>query len=130
MLLSAPYEKLSDTLTNMQERDLYNSTDSAWKQFLYDHKELIRKKSKRSGYLVEKDLIKYRYSIRRYILEVFDNTGSIELAFRIVNNLPDNVEFEPNLLGTKVYIPSPSYIQELRNEFKTLQAMNNKIDKK
>ena len=130
MLLSAPYEKLSDTLTDMQQRDLYNSTDSSWKQFLYDHKELIRKKSKRSGYLVEKDLIKYRYSIRRYIREVFDNTGSIELAFRIVNNLPDNVEFEPSLLGTKVYIPLPSYIQELRNEFKTLQAMSNKIDQK
>ena len=44
MLLSAPYEKLSDTLTDMQQRDLYNSTDSSWKQFLYDHKELIRKK--------------------------------------------------------------------------------------
>lgn len=130
MLLSAPYEKLSDTLSKMQQRDLYNSTDSSWKQFLYDHKELIRKKSKRSGYLVEKDLIKYRYSIRRYIKEVFDSTGSIELAFRIVNNLPDNVEFEPKLLGTKVYIPLPSYIQELRNEFKTLQAMSKKIDQK
>lgn len=129
MLLSAPYEKFSDTLTSMQQRDIYNSADSSWKQFLYDHKELIRKKSKRSGYLVEKDLIKYRYSIRRYV-KIFDNTGSIELAFRIVNNLPDNVEFEPNLLGTKVYIPLASYIQELRNEFKTLQAMSKKIDQK
>lgn len=128
MLSSAPYSTLSQTFKQMQQRDMYNTADPDWKQFLYDHKELIRAKSKRSGYVVEKDLIKYRYSIRRYICEVFDDTGSIELAFRIVNDLPDDVEFDPNLLGTKFYIPSSSYIQELRNQYKTLQAMSKKLD--
>lgn len=117
----------SDKLTSkiQSNAEAVNIPSTSWLQFLQDHKTYIRNRSS-TVTLTETDLVKYQYRIRRYLTESYGGTY-IELVFRVINNLADDVDFNLNLVGESVYVPPTSLVNELRSSYRTNLSMATKL---
>ena len=113
----------STTIAQQIESDKYLDTDEAWLHYLQDHRSLIKQNSYKMA-INETNLLTCRYRIRKFLR---DNNipDSLELVFRVVNRIANDQMFSEKNLDY-VYIPSASYIEELRKMYRTLKS---KVDK-
>ena len=96
-------------------------TDDAWIQFLQDHYQELKEHSTYIQ-LTEAILYRYRYRISDYLLEQHNLRLGPEQAFRVVNRLHNDMDFNLGLLG--VWVPDISYVTELRHRYSTNIAMS------
>lgn len=106
---------LSDTLLD---------NDRAWIQYLQDHRKLIIDNSTKVG-INEKIMTLYRYRMRKF-LSSFGYEEDLVLAFRIINRIPNDLYFSEKYLDF-VYVPTHTYIVELRKMYITLRSKINKL---
>ena len=109
---------ISNIQYNMNQEILNDSTES-WLQYLRDHRSLIKENS--DHVTIDGETIhKFRYRIRKYLRNINKTYAELELAFRIVNRLNSDRDFNESI--TEVYIPHYNYIVELRKMYITVQS--------
>lgn len=118
------YSYTTDIAKRISNQNLCVSED-AWITFLQDHRYLLRENSN-IIYLTEAIMNRHQYCIRSFLKEQTDEgTANLEQAFRIANKLHSEMEFTIEL--GYVYVPTVSYVTELRNAYTTLQTQLNKL---
>ena len=93
--------------------------DSYFIHFLQDHFEQLRVNSTYFP-LDETTMLRFQYRILDFLTEQKYVLG-IDQAFRIVNRLHNDQEFNTSLTG--VYLPDSTFVSELRRKFVTNKAM-------
>lgn len=114
----------SSYLDTVIASDKTNDTDAAWLHFLQDHYRYLRNNSTIS-YVSESTMLRYAYRIRDYLNDVHGKHSDIELAFRVINHLPNDVDFTTKV--TMLYIPDPQTVRQLYRAFLTQQTKINKL---
>ena len=125
-MISAPFPDTTfkASLEEAQRDDIYNNTDTAWRQFLEDHVPQL-KRNATAIVMDEADMRRFQYRVRDYCEE--KSTRHVELAFRIVNRLGADTDFNSSLVGHTIYVPSTDHVIELHNQYTTNLAMLKKI---
>lgn len=101
-----------------------NDPDYEWIHFLQDHRDLIRSNS-RVVEVNETNMTLYRYRPRKFLANN-ESKEELELAFRVVNRIGDDMSFtEKNY--QYVYIPTYTYIFELRRRYVTLKYQEDEL---
>lgn len=96
----------------------FSSYDQGWIHFLYDHYRYIKERSV-SAEISEATMRIYQYRVRDYLRDYHRNE-ELELAFRIINRLPDDKDF--NYKITLVYVPTMETIQSLYRSYCTYRS--------
>lgn len=105
---------------------LLAQTSDAWVQFLLDHREwLINREKTTVIELTEATMLRYRYRIEDYLDSFPNRYPWMAMAFRVVNRLHSNQDF--NLSLKTVYMPSADDIMILYQKYKVNQAQLRKI---
>ena len=112
-------------INNQIEIEMLNDSDENWIQYLRDHRKLIREHSALVA-LDGETIHKFKYRIRKYLSSINSNYEELALAFRVVNRLNSSCDFNEKL--ETVYLPSLSYITELRKMYITLKSKISKMD--
>lgn len=115
---------MSSELKERLNRETLSLPNDEWIQFLMDHRELIKDHSKVYT-LTEEIMYQYRYRIQDYLVEVHKMQKGMDQAFRIVNRLYNDMDFDLKL--TEVWVPDNGYIRDLRREYQTCQAIKKRI---
>lgn len=113
----------STVIDKLFKRETQNLTDDDWIHFLQDHRDLIKKTSKYLE-LDEQTMYRYRYRIRDFLTNKGYVLGA-EQAFRVVNRLDSDLDFDLTLTG--VWMPDDSFISELRRKYATNLAKQKKM---
>ena len=113
----------SDVLRKLISRESQNLPSEDWIHFLQDHRMLIEQNST-TYTLDEETMLRYRYRIRDFLKEVAGYRSGMEQAFRVVNRLHNDQEFDLRL--TSVFIPNNNFVTELRRMYNTLLARQKK----
>ena len=117
------FTKAIDALTRGR---LTTIPDPKWFQFLLDHDRYISYYPTTKPLLVTETLMtRYAYRVRDYLLDHAD--VSVELAFRIINRLEDDKDFNFSLVGDVLLVPKSDLILELYSQYKTNLAQLKKI---
>jgi len=110
-------------LTMSLYADEFNRRDNDWIIYLQDHRAGLIKNSN-VAFLNEKDMVYYRYRLRKYLQEKH-HLEQFELATMIANRFKTAMDF--NLSTKYLFIPTASYVQDLRSSYKTIQIQLNKL---
>ena len=121
---SSSVTSYSTTIDSYIDQEPLNITDPDWFQFLLDHRQLIRENSI-ENILTEEVMYVHRYRIRKYLKSLKNYSPDLELAFRVVNRLGSNMDF--NLSLQSVYVPDKRYVTELRRKYNTNKSKLNKL---
>ena len=108
---------------HLRERP-FHLTESDWIQFLQDHRILLRQHSTIVS-LTEALMNRYQYCINSFLQENQNTVVGMDQAFRVANKLHSEMEF--TLALGEVYVPSVTYVRELRNKYTTLKAQKNRL---
>lgn len=102
-------------------------TEDDWLQFLYDHREWLANQSGTTTVEIdESTMLKYRYRIEDYLVDILQLPSSLALPFRIINRFCSNLDF--NLKVTSVIVPTNSDVQRLRKQYQVIQTKLKKLD--
>lgn len=117
-------ERWSTWISNRSSKEKNILNDDTWIQYLLDHREWIRL---RSEIVVIDDAImnRYQYRIREFLTDRKGTDATCAQAFRIVNRLSSERDFNRNL--RIVYVPKSSVIVNLRNDYNTCQQQIKRI---
>ena len=115
----------SDTIRSKIATNSSFLEDDAWIQFLLDHREYIRERSTITT-LDEKTMNRYRYRIRDFLQDTDGTSADCEQAFKIINRLGSNLDFNDSLRA--VYVPPTNVVKEIRNSYYTCQQQLNKLN--
>lgn len=121
---SSRVERWSTWISNRSSKEKNILNDDTWIQYLLDHREWIRL---RSEIVVIDDAImnRYQYRIREFLTDRKGTDVTCAQAFRIVNRLGSERDFNRNL--RIVYVPRSSDIVNLRNDYNTCQQQLKRI---
>ena len=111
------------TMAQTMYYDELNRREDDWITFLQDHRSNLIANSK-IVYLNEKDMVYYRYRLRKYLKEKH-NSEQLELATLVANRYKTAMDF--NLSTKYISIPKIGYVQSLRSLYKTIQIQLNKL---
>ena len=111
------------TMAQTMYYDELNRREDDWITFLQDHRSNLIANSK-IVYLNEKDMVYYRYRLRKYLKEKH-NSEQLELATLVTNRYKTAMDF--NLSTKYIFIPKIGYVQSLRSLYKTIQIQLNKL---
>ena len=111
------------TMAQTMYYDELNRREDDWITFLQDHRSNLIANSK-IVYLNEKDMVYYRYRLRKYLKEKH-NSEQLELATLVANRYKTAMDF--NLATKYIFIPKIGYVQSLRSLYKTIQIQLNKL---
>lgn len=117
MLVSSSLSTYSyaSTLRDKVSDEKLNIADGDWIQYLQDHRELIIAHSTKYELEAEK-IHQYQYRLREFLDSVEGSSKYLEQAFITVNKLTRGAyDFTKKL--TYVYVPSMTYIQDLRRQY-------------
>lgn len=106
-----------DRIGKLISRASLHIADDAWVHFLQDHYTQLKENSTYVT-LDEKTLLRFRYRISDYLTDKQYQLG-IDQAFRVVNRLHSDLDFNLSLTG--VYLPDMRYVSELRKIYGTNQ---------
>ena len=109
----------TEAIGTLVDRQTQHVQDSEWIHFLQDHFEQLRANSTYFP-LDETTMLRFQYRILDFLTEQKYVLG-IDQAFRIVNRLHNDQEFNTSLTG--VYLPDSTFVSELRRKFVTNKAM-------
>lgn len=116
--------RLSSQLNNQLNIDhQYRLEEDGWVQFLYDYRDFIKANSD-YRLLNEATMNRFQYRIRDYLLDL-GLPGSLDQAFKIVNRLGGDIEFNHSLTG--VYVPRVAYLTKLKRAYSTLKTKCSKL---
>ena len=121
---SSRVERWSTWISNKSSKEKNILNDDTWIQYLSDHREWIRL---RSEIVVIDDAImnRYQYRIREFLTDRKGTDVTCAQAFRIVNRLGSERDFNRSL--RIVYVPQSKDIVNLRNDYNTCQQQINRI---
>lgn len=114
--LSIYNESIAGELERLDTDEAQNSNDPRWWQFLRDHREIIIAQSSWLE-LTEETMMRYRYRIRDFIVNVLKLPVANEVAFRVINRLGSNSDFNSTLDGC--WVPTNAQILDLFHRFNT-----------
>lgn len=100
-------------------QEILNDSTESWIQYLRDHRSLIKEHSDHID-IDGETIHKFKYRIRKYLYNINMSYEELELAFRIVNRLNNDRDFNEEI--TEVYLPRYNYIVELRKMYVTVQS--------
>lgn len=113
-------------LTSLTKMNVTSVPDPKWFQFLLDHDSYISHYSTTTPVIVTETLMsRYAYRVRDYVVDHADFT--VELAFRIINRLEDDRDFNFSLVGDVILLPKSALITELYSQYRTNQSQFKKI---
>lgn len=117
---SSGVKNYSSEIRRKMRYNVVGDTDPGWVLFLRDHRELLKaSKTTTLEVLTEADMRIYEYRIREYV-KYKTNVPELELAFRIINRIGSDLEFNSSL--QHVWIPSVASIKELYQLYLTVSA--------
>lgn len=100
-------QRLSERLSEIRK---YGTDDIAWANFVRDHKDYIKRKSKLRRFLPE-ELIKYRYRPQEFYTKESGGPIWMTWIFLFINDIREQSQFNENRL--KLYVPGAEVIEEL-----------------
>ena len=106
-------------IESLVARETQHVQDPEWIHFLQDHFEQLRASSTYLA-LDEATMLRFQYRIADFLAEKKYVLG-IDQAFRIVNRLHNDQDFNVSLTG--VFLPNSIFVSELRRKFVTNKAM-------
>lgn len=113
-----------DALENTLDHQILSLDRDDWFQFLLDHREQIRSKATTIK-ITDELMLRYRYRILDFLNEVHSFSQGGEQAFRIINRLYNDMDFNDSL--TEVYIPDAKQLQDLRARYQTCISKEKKL---
>ena len=116
---------VSADLLKLNEDEIQNPDDAGWMQFLRDHRELIISGSTWVP-LTEETMFRYRYRIRDFIVDILKLPVGLDAAFRVINRLGSDSDFNLSLDGC--WAPDNSQVIELRHRFDTCKYREQELD--
>lgn len=114
----------SKIIKDKKANEIYSKDEDAWRQFLLDHREIIRKNS--TFYkLKEEEMLRYRFRIRDFLAARSYKPG-YDQVFRIINRIHNDLEFDVGRYG--VWLPDINQMFDLRQTFNTENTLRKSLD--
>lgn len=112
----------SQTYAKYMKSNTFFLSDDGWIQFLLDNTKVLKESSTYME-LTEEIMMRYRYRVRDFVIEVLGNIN-YEQPFKVLNRIGGDLDFSISLLG--VYVPDLNTVSTLRNQYNTFKNRYNK----